>query len=160
MLIEQIAPTLNFMHERGVLHLDVKPENIYVTRNGCFKIGDFGMSVAKEFWGKGEQEGDSMYLAPEVLREGLLGPSADLFSFGMTLHRLVTGECVHITSLTDKSNILRKTDFPISRELRQLITALIDPKMETRANSKAISAVITSLRQKQRKMMLLTRLHG
>jgi mitosis inhibitor protein kinase SWE1 len=78
---------LRFIHDAGVIHLDLKPSNVFVTGEGRFKIGDFGMA---SLWprpnqpetGSGgggfEREGDKLYLAPEVL-QGKYSKAADVF---------------------------------------------------------------------------------
>lgn len=75
---------LRFIHDSGVIHLDLKPSNVFVTKEGRFKIGDFGMG---SFWPRPkfsnqnynfEREGDKLYLAPEVL-QGRYGKAADVF---------------------------------------------------------------------------------
>jgi len=72
---------LGFIHEHGVVHLDLKPANVFVTKDGRLKIGDFGMAT---MWPRRasdagfEREGDKLYLAPEVL-QGTYGPAADVF---------------------------------------------------------------------------------
>lgn len=80
---------LEFIHNSGVIHLDLKPANIFVTGEGRFKIGDFGMA---SLWprpkkadgsfegGAFEREGDKVYLAPEVL-QGNYGKEADIFRY-------------------------------------------------------------------------------
>lgn len=82
---------LEFIHNSGVIHLDLKPANIFVTGGGRFKIGDFGMAslwprpnykAVGSFEGGGafEREGDKLYLAPEVL-QGNYGKEADIFRY-------------------------------------------------------------------------------
>jgi mitosis inhibitor protein kinase SWE1 len=81
---------LRFIHESGVIHLDLKPANIFLTQEGRFKIGDFGMA---SLWpraiggsplgvsvGGFEREGDKLYLAREVL-QGTYGRAADIFRY-------------------------------------------------------------------------------
>lgn len=80
---------LRFIHDSGVIHLDLKPANIFVNGEGRFKIGDFGMaslwprpshqpSAGALTAGSFEREGDKLYLAPEVL-QGQYGKAADVF---------------------------------------------------------------------------------
>jgi mitosis inhibitor protein kinase SWE1 len=78
---------LRFIHDAGAIHLDLKPSNVFVTREGRFKIGDFGMA---SLWPRSnrheaqsedavfEREGDKLYLAPEVL-QGKYSMAADVF---------------------------------------------------------------------------------
>ena len=77
---------LRFIHDAGVIHLDLKPSNVFLTREGRFKIGDFGMASLwprdrPETRSEGavfEREGDKLYLAPEVL-QGKYSKAADVF---------------------------------------------------------------------------------
>jgi len=111
-----------------------------VTHDNVMKIGDFGTSVCHERWVEERDlhEGDAAYLAVEVLRDHYLSPAADIFSFGMTLHRLVTGYCVPTSSLSDKSCFLKKPRFAISGPLSQLIMSMLNLNYQARISSTQI----------------------
>ncbi|KAJ6594050.1 kinase-like domain-containing protein [Mycena capillaripes] len=95
-IMVDLSSGLQFIHDANVIHLDLKPSNIFVTGEGRFKIGDFGMASMWPRTAIGtcdqletesvgfEREGDKVYLAPEVL-QGRYGKAADVFSFGMTM---------------------------------------------------------------------------
>jgi membrane-associated tyrosine/threonine-specific cdc2-inhibitory kinase len=99
----QVARGLAHCHRYGVTHLDVKPDNVFLTRDGTYKIGDFGVAhVAGSGWEV--QDGDGDYVAPEILNQNfsneakrragsstsLLG-AADVFSLGATLYEAAAG---------------------------------------------------------------------
>ena len=88
----QILSGLAFLHSHGILHLDVKPDNVFMTRDGTLKIGDLGTSV-REGGGEGREEveeGDAVYIAPELLDGsiGVVSAKADIFSLGLTLFEI------------------------------------------------------------------------
>lgn len=113
-LARDVASGLAHCHAHGVLHLDVKPDNVFVARDGAYKIGDFGVAwVAGRGWEV--QDGDGGYVAPETLNlhsaffvkkvgsaesgdddRGDANASvptdrADVFSFGATLYEAACG---------------------------------------------------------------------
>ncbi|KAH7874660.1 uncharacterized protein C8R40DRAFT_296217 [Lentinula edodes] len=117
-IIVELSNGLKFIHDSGVIHLDLKPANIFLTGEGRFKIGDFGMA---SLWprprltadstsasGSFEREGDKLYLAPEVL-QGKYGKAADMFSFGMTI--LETASNIVVPDQGEAWHRLRQEDF-------------------------------------------------
>eukprot|EP00878_Enallax_costatus_P019821 GHUV01020925.1.p1 GENE.GHUV01020925.1~~GHUV01020925.1.p1 ORF type:complete len:507 (+),score=117.83 GHUV01020925.1:233-1753(+) len=92
-LLKQMASALEHMHKRGIVHLDLKPDNIYCSRDGSegFKLGDFGLATLKAgHWRV--QEGDSRYLPLELLNNDTKHlDKADIFALGMTMYELATG---------------------------------------------------------------------
>ncbi|CAK7272368.1 mitosis inhibitor protein kinase swe1 [Sporothrix epigloea] len=81
-ILLEITQGLRFVHDAGIIHLDLKPANILVTYEGNLKIGDFGMAT---FWPapKGtEGEGDREYMGPEIL-QGQYDKPADVFALGL-----------------------------------------------------------------------------
>ena len=92
-LTEEIAEALDYAHELGVVHRDIKPGNILVTQDGHPKIADFGIAKLNlaNFTLPGRVLGTPAYMAPEQLcGEGSDGRS-DLFSLGVILYAMVTG---------------------------------------------------------------------
>lgn len=78
-----LLSALHHLHARSFAHLDLKPANVFLTRSGRLKLGDFGLALELRGEGKGRekedvQEGDPRYMAPELLR-GEYGPAADVF---------------------------------------------------------------------------------
>ncbi|BFZ57983.1 mitosis inhibitor protein kinase swe1 [Savitreella phatthalungensis] len=82
-VLTELALGVAYIHDRGFLHLDLKPANIFITFEGVLKIGDFGMSVAYPAPAHTEREGDREYIAPEVLSSGLYDKPVDVFSLGL-----------------------------------------------------------------------------
>jgi len=81
------------IHKQGILHLDVKPENLLFKGN-ILKIADFGLSRAAQIRSGDIEEGDSRYLAKEVLNlEPMVDlTKADVFSLAMTAYEMLTLE--------------------------------------------------------------------
>lgn len=81
---------LNFIHERGIAHLDVKPDNIYV-KNGMYKLGDFGCATLMDR-SLPIEEGDARYMPQEILNDNYEHlDKVDIFSLGASILELVKG---------------------------------------------------------------------
>jgi serine/threonine protein kinase len=90
---KQICAGLDHAHHHGVIHRDVKPANVMLEPDGTAKIMDFG--IAKSGGGltsTGQVLGTPNYMAPEQVRGHALDGRTDLFSFGVMLYEMTTGE--------------------------------------------------------------------
>lgn len=91
-LARELGSALSFAHEAGVIHRDVKPENILFSRTG-FKIADFGIARIPDstITRTNTVLGTPAYTAPEALSSGEFSPASDQFSLAATLYEAATG---------------------------------------------------------------------
>lgn len=94
-LFIKLAEGLDFLHQHGIVHRDVKPGNFLFSRDGSqVKIVDFGLSKSTANWRTRwlkESGGTRIYMSPEQLRKKPLDARSDIFSFGLTMYELFTG---------------------------------------------------------------------
>ncbi|KAK3103230.1 hypothetical protein FSP39_017607 [Pinctada imbricata] len=82
---------LKHLHDHNLVHMDIKPDNIFTSYDDICKLGDFGLvlDLSKGTDLSEAQEGDPKYLAPELM-DGKFGKPADIFSLGMTILELAS----------------------------------------------------------------------
>ena len=93
-LAVEIARTLDYAHRHGVVHRDIKPANILLTVNGHVKIADFGIALLARTASTASDEvpGTPGFVAPELLHGAVAGACSDVFSLGVVLYWMFTGE--------------------------------------------------------------------
>ncbi|KAL0323365.1 UNVERIFIED_CONTAM: Mitogen-activated protein kinase kinase kinase [Sesamum angustifolium] len=86
----QILHGLKYLHDRGVIHRDIKCANILVHTNGLVKLADFGLAKATKLNDVNSCKGTAFWMAPEVVRSQWYGPAADIWSLGCTVLEMLT----------------------------------------------------------------------
>lgn len=81
-----ICKALVLCKSRNIVHRDIKPQNIFVSKDGNFKLGDFGIAKTAERTTSGTKVGTYKYMAPEVYNNQPYGSAADIYSLGLVLY--------------------------------------------------------------------------
>ncbi|KAK4326865.1 hypothetical protein Pmani_002635 [Petrolisthes manimaculis] len=121
---------VSHLHKHNLVHMDIKPENIFFGYDGLCKLGDFGLVIDISQGPVHEAvEGDPKYLAPEVM-ELQFGPPADLFSLGMTILELATD--LDLPRQGEAWQMLRQGTLPLaanrlSQELQTVLLGFLQP---------------------------------
>jgi hypothetical protein len=95
-LLEQVGGAVRYIHERGIIHCDLKPENLFLTRVAAarstlnhVKLIDFGLSFRVDTLPDEEASGTVPYMAPERMDGGPPTPACDVYSLGVLLYELI-----------------------------------------------------------------------
>lgn len=135
----QIGKALKFIHERGIAHLDVKPENIYV-KHGVYKLGDFGCAtlINKSL---PIEEGDARYMPHEILNEKYEHlDKVDIFSLGAAIYELLKGS--PLPESGPQFLNLREGKITLlpghSLQLQNLLKVMLDPDPVKRPSAKQL----------------------
>ncbi|XP_031565715.1 membrane-associated tyrosine- and threonine-specific cdc2-inhibitory kinase-like [Actinia tenebrosa] len=131
-LLVDLTLGLKHLHDHNMVHMDIKPANVFVGRDKLYKIGDFGLvlELSKCEEVTNAQEGDPKYLAPELM-QGSFTKAADIFSLGISI--LETACDIELPKGGDAWHQLRNGQLPktftqgLSPELSHLITWMMDP---------------------------------
>ncbi|MBB3038052.1 Stk1 family PASTA domain-containing Ser/Thr kinase [Hoyosella altamirensis] len=96
-VISDVCTALEFSHSKGIIHRDVKPANIMISRSGAIKVMDFGIARAisdstNTITQTATVIGTAHYLSPEQARGEKVGPRSDIYSLGCVLYELATGQ--------------------------------------------------------------------
>lgn len=86
----RVCDAIGYCHSRGIIHCDLKPENIMLGRHGEVYVMDWGIACPEGTDRKGHLDGTPSYIAPEAFRDGATTQQTDVFALGMILNEIVT----------------------------------------------------------------------
>lgn len=115
-IMYQLCSAVLYAHQHGVIHRDIKPQNIFLTRDGTIKLGDFGIATfqnATHVTRDGHIIGSVQYMAPEIAHGDPASERSDIYSMGITFFELITGWVpFDDTNLTTVALMQVKEKFP------------------------------------------------
>jgi serine/threonine protein kinase len=121
----EIILAVNFLHKCGIVHRDIKPDNILLDRDGHCRLADFGLAELGMFKGMRTigRCGTVRYMAPEVLQRRQYGPEVDWWSVGRVMLHMMVGKCPeeyipHTLRLTNDADSILKMFLEIDPKLR------------------------------------------
>ena len=147
--VADAALGLHHAHELGLVHRDVSPDNLIITRAGVTKVLDFGIAKGAEtrqVTKTGELKGKAPYMAPEQVRGDDLDGRADLYALGVTLYWLLTGKkpfegnsdfMILQAVLSDPAPSPREHNPGIPKQLERIVLQLLEKDPQRRMKSGA-----------------------
>jgi serine/threonine protein kinase len=147
----RLADALAYVHERGIVHRDVKPSNILRASSGATMLGDFGIAQlhdAATLTITGTMLGTVSYMAPEQLEDNQVGPSADLWSLGIVLLECLTGRRAYEGSPSEIVARRLVAPVPIPMDLpvpwKLVLTGMLDHRPDQRLTGHQVAAMLAT----------------
>jgi eukaryotic-like serine/threonine-protein kinase len=139
-LASQVAEALSVAHGHGIVHRDIKPQNVLLTTSGEAKVADFGIARAassKTMTDTNLVLGTAAYMSPEQVRGDRVSPASDLYSLGVVLYEMLTGELPY------------QADDPIATAMKHINEPEPHPRKANPAVPEALDALVVKLLAKE-----------
>lgn len=151
----QVAQGMSAAHQQGIIHRDIKPQNIIISKDGKVKVADFGIARITSAEGQDRNAmGSVHYISPEQARGGVGDARSDIYSLGITMFEMVTGRLpfdgenlatVAMAHLKDPIDSPKKENPDIPECLEEIILTCTEKDPEDRYHT--VEEVITDLRR-------------
>jgi serine/threonine protein kinase len=160
-LLVQACQALQVVHEQGVIHRDIKPDNFFITDQGVLKVMDFGIakhhSASRGLTRAGMMAGTPQYMAPEQANNfGGVTHLADLYALGCIAYQMFTGAVpfdaeevmpILVAHMSRAPEPPRQRNPAIPDELETVILRLLAKKPETRVQScRELATILSGIR--------------
>ena len=90
---KDICNALVYCSQQKIIHRDIKPQNIFVSKDGTYKLGDFGIAKVSDKTMSGTKIGTYEYMAPEIYRAQRYGSRVDIYSLGLVMYWMMNQKC-------------------------------------------------------------------
>ncbi len=154
-LLREILLALDYVHGSGMIHLDIKPDNIFI-KNDQYKLGDFGL-VSKIENHNDVEEGDSRYMSMELLSGDLEDlTKSDIFSLGATIYEICLGRGLPQNG-EEWQDIRRGVLLPLqnsSFDFQMIVQTMMSPKKEDRPPASELLKKRQLLSEEQRQLIV------
>jgi serine/threonine protein kinase len=141
-LASQVAEALHAAHGRGIVHRDVKPQNVLIGEAGHAKVADFGIALAASRTstsGTNLLFGTPSYMSPEQAMGERVGPESDLYSLGVVLYEMLTG------------TVPFAAEGPLATAMKHLTELPLSPRKRNPSVPEAMDALVMGLLSKDPK---------
>lgn len=142
----QISKALEHAHEKGIVHRDIKPQNIMILKDGTIKVADFGIAALESAQEKKSDQtvGSVHYIAPEQARGEQPDPRSDIYSLGVVMYEMLTGKMPYDGDTAEQVAMKHITGHPvppqelnpdIPEELAEITLKAMNPDINARYQS-------------------------
>lgn len=153
--LREICLALEFIHKNDMVHLDIKPENVFV-KNDQFKLGDFGL--VSKVSSHDVEEGDSRYMSMELLSGDHIDlTKSDIFSLGISLYEICLGGVRDLPTNGAEWQSLRAAQFlPLANtptDMQIIVKEMMNPSVASRPSASELLKRTQLLSQEQKALL-------